>query len=363
MLLPKFSGCLLFVFMTTCLMNTMELSAQENRGVSANFSSRRTPATTNQAGWTNLQSNSSRRVAQLPPKPETTSSRNSNWTSLNSKSSRNPANWTSLQSNGKVEKSSRSQPVLRNSSVTKLVDRSFSDPNKFLPKANANRTVKSTITDQTRFVDPNKYLKAPQIAAPQRFMDPSKFLKQQPTSLRRRGVARQDAPRQEPSETMQKLEVSDLSAPIAAVPFQRLSEPAPLASANRQEMMKASKIGDPNVYVTANNYAEVVGASYFASSATWTAPNFHHRPLYFDDVNLERYGNTLPHQNVRSALRFFSTFPVLPYKMGAHAPCECVFTNYFERPGSCVPYQVHHEPLNGKGLFWQALTSAAIVIP
>ena len=52
---------------------------------------------------------------------------------------------------------------------------------------------------------------------------------------------------------------------------------------------------------------------------TWKASALCHKPLYFEEVALERYGHTvgLGLQPVVSAAHFFLTVPVLPYKMGS----------------------------------------------
>ncbi|MCA9172236.1 MAG: hypothetical protein KDB23_31440 [Planctomycetales bacterium] len=71
----------------------------------------------------------------------------------------------------------------------------------------------------------------------------------------------------------------------------------------------------------------------------WEAANFFHRPLYFDDTPLERYGQSVcpPLQPVISGTRFFLTFPVLPYKMGVDRPLDCVTSYGLYRPGNCAP--------------------------
>lgn len=77
----------------------------------------------------------------------------------------------------------------------------------------------------------------------------------------------------------------------------------------------------------------------------WEAPGLCHNPLYFEEVNLERYGYRWPCagvlQPVVSCGQFFATIPALPYKLVAESPCECVYTLGHYRPGSAVPYQVH----------------------
>ncbi|MCA9212663.1 MAG: hypothetical protein KDB27_06350 [Planctomycetales bacterium] len=71
----------------------------------------------------------------------------------------------------------------------------------------------------------------------------------------------------------------------------------------------------------------------------WQASNFLHRPLYFDDTPLERYGQSrFPVlQPVVSGAKFFGTFAVLPYKMGIDRTGDCVSSLGYYRPGSCAP--------------------------
>ena len=61
---------------------------------------------------------------------------------------------------------------------------------------------------------------------------------------------------------------------------------------------------------------------------TWTASGLCHRPLYFEDEQLERYGHSRRPlvQAVMSPAKFFLTFPVLPYEMGLYPPRECIYT-------------------------------------
>jgi hypothetical protein len=57
----------------------------------------------------------------------------------------------------------------------------------------------------------------------------------------------------------------------------------------------------------------------------WDAPCTVHRPLYFEEVNLERYGYGCCDclQSAASAAHFFGTVPALPYCMAADCPGEC----------------------------------------
>jgi hypothetical protein len=84
---------------------------------------------------------------------------------------------------------------------------------------------------------------------------------------------------------------------------------------------------------------------------TWKASSLCHKPLYFEDVQLERYGHEWGPlvQPVVSAAHFFGTLPILPYKMGLETPNECVYALGYYRPNSCAPYMI--EPL---GFTWRA---------
>jgi hypothetical protein len=70
----------------------------------------------------------------------------------------------------------------------------------------------------------------------------------------------------------------------------------------------------------------------------WAPTEFFHQPLYFDDVPLERYGQTRSRllQPAISGLHFFGSVAVLPVKMLADHPCRCISQLGYDRPGSCT---------------------------
>jgi hypothetical protein len=100
---------------------------------------------------------------------------------------------------------------------------------------------------------------------------------------------------------------------------------------------------------------------------TWTASALCHKPLYFEDVQLERYGHMLGPwvQPFASGAHFFLTVPILPYKMGLELPNECMYTLGYYRPGSCTPYMLDPIPLSIRaGLFEAgAWVAGAAIIP
>jgi hypothetical protein len=88
----------------------------------------------------------------------------------------------------------------------------------------------------------------------------------------------------------------------------------------------------------------------------WTASGLCHKPLYFEDVQLERYGHMAGPwvQPFASGAHFFLTFPILPYKMGLEPPAECLYTLGYYRPGNCAPYLFDPLPLSVRAALFQA---------
>lgn len=100
---------------------------------------------------------------------------------------------------------------------------------------------------------------------------------------------------------------------------------------------------------------------------TWSAPAIYHHPLYFEQVNLERYGQGPHHaiQPLYSAAHFFATIPKLPYHVATAPPSERVYTLGHHRPGNCAPYQWHRTRFSWKGVAVQGLATAgtAVALP
>ena len=132
---------------------------------------------------------------------------------------------------------------------------------------------------------------------------------------------------------------------------------APLAEAvyNRQ-------VADPNLTFLAN---AMPGADYrdrlIPTTKTWRTPDMVHRPLYFEQPNLERHGISKDRwQPIVSGAHFFTSVVFLPYKVGSQPFSECVYPIGEARPGDCVtPYRAPVE-FNRRGFLFQA-TRAGIV--
>jgi hypothetical protein len=102
------------------------------------------------------------------------------------------------------------------------------------------------------------------------------------------------------------------------------------------------------------------------SVSMWEAPAFCHRPLYFEDENLERHGRSFGLvQPAVSAAHFAGRGLVWPYLAGAFSPHECIYTLGRERPGSCAAYRLYRPPLSARGTAYQAaaVTGLSFVVP
>lgn len=106
---------------------------------------------------------------------------------------------------------------------------------------------------------------------------------------------------------------------------------------------------------------------FLETTMTFKASGSCHKPLYFEEVQLERYGHEWGPiaQPVLSSAHFFGNIAILPYKMGIHPMNECQYALGYYRPGSCAPWTVGPVPISLRGAWMQAkvVTGAAIALP
>jgi len=109
--------------------------------------------------------------------------------------------------------------------------------------------------------------------------------------------------------------------------------------------------GDDFPFECTGRHAPFQPRAWAQTTYLWKASGLCHKPLYFEQVQLERYGHDWGPvlQPFVSGAHFFATVPILPYKMGLQTPQECVYTLGYYRPGSCAPYMI--QPL---GFTWRA---------
>lgn len=95
----------------------------------------------------------------------------------------------------------------------------------------------------------------------------------------------------------------------------------------------------------------------------WKASALCHKPLYFEEVALERYGHTRRPllQPAISGVKFLASIPVLPYKMGLETPNECLYTLGYYRPGSCAPFLRYRIPWQRRAATFQAIAVTGLV--
>jgi hypothetical protein len=109
--------------------------------------------------------------------------------------------------------------------------------------------------------------------------------------------------------------------------------------------------GEPDTPFIARNFAHI--------HYCWEPTNMYHRPIYFEDVALERYGHTRHYllQPFVSGTKFAVQLLGLPYQMVLYPPCTRQYSLGYYRPGECVPYKYYQIPLNAEA----ALVEAGLV--
>ena len=91
-----------------------------------------------------------------------------------------------------------------------------------------------------------------------------------------------------------------------------------------------------------------------------------YQPLYFEQVNLERYGrNHGCLQPALSGARFFATIPLLPYAMTVHPPRQAYDWHWPYAPGWGAPKVRESSPLHWRGVAVEGafMAGAAALIP
>ena len=100
-------------------------------------------------------------------------------------------------------------------------------------------------------------------------------------------------------------------------------------------------------------------------SYSWEAPQLKYNPLYFEDPQLERYGNEVCIlQPFLSGARFYATIPTLPYQMMSegNGVCHTVYDFGYGRPGDCVPYALEVPEFSWTGALASGGWAFALVV-
>ncbi len=103
--------------------------------------------------------------------------------------------------------------------------------------------------------------------------------------------------------------------------------------------------------------ADYIARDFTMCTFTWKASGVCHKPLYFEEMQLERYGHSAGPlaQPLLSGAHFFASVALLPYNMGVYPPNECRYVLGYYRPGSCAPWMIRAFPLSRRGLAMEAL--------
>jgi hypothetical protein len=136
------------------------------------------------------------------------------------------------------------------------------------------------------------------------------------------------------------------------VPFAKLSDADWAAVADYWQIPATCSVGDnrlPNRH-------------WIPQTFTWTASALCHKPLYFENRQLERYGHTHGPvlQPIHSAAHFFVSLATLPYATAIHPPTECRYALGYYRPGNCAPWLKDPLPISLDGLRRQAFVTTGL---
>ncbi|QDT54897.1 hypothetical protein Pan44_29360 [Caulifigura coniformis] len=96
----------------------------------------------------------------------------------------------------------------------------------------------------------------------------------------------------------------------------------------------------------------------------WCASNLYHNPLYFEDVQAERYGQVKCNDFVQpfySVGKFGVQLIGLPYQMALDNPHDRRYALGYYRPGDCAPRLHYRVPLNARAAAASVPTYAGAV--
>ncbi len=136
-----------------------------------------------------------------------------------------------------------------------------------------------------------------------------------------------------------------------------------IAFNSMQQAVISRNVPDPNeTFVMTAMLGPEYADNYQLSTKTWRSPDMFHGQLYFEDANLERYGNSVGvFQPVVSGVKFFSTVAFLPYKIGQGRDEGCDYGLGHYRPGDCNPAYKKSLEISRRGAFYQALGVGVVI--
>ena len=105
-----------------------------------------------------------------------------------------------------------------------------------------------------------------------------------------------------------------------------------------------------------------VERNWIPQTFAWTASNLCHKPLFFENVQLERYGHSHGPftQPVQSVAHFFVSLATISYQAAIHPANECQYALGYYRPGNCAPWLKDPIPISLDGARRQVLTTTGL---
>ena len=130
------------------------------------------------------------------------------------------------------------------------------------------------------------------------------------------------------------------------IPYARLSDPDWAAISEYWRVPGECSVGR----------GRYVARAWVPQTFTWTASSLCHKPLYFENVPLERYGHSAGPfmQPVESTVHFFTSLFFIPYSTALNPPNECQYALGYYRPGNCAPWLRTPFPISLDGAKRQA---------
>ena len=129
--------------------------------------------------------------------------------------------------------------------------------------------------------------------------------------------------------------ITSIRAPIRSNPFAEARQSDP------RGLLADPELGEEKTFI--EKYSDANGGDNACLVAGYNSHRLRHNPLYFEEPNLERYGNELQFQRIVSTAKFFSNAALLPLKARHAHPCSKVPTFGHRRPGEFVPYRHYLE--------------------
>jgi hypothetical protein len=105
-----------------------------------------------------------------------------------------------------------------------------------------------------------------------------------------------------------------------------------------QKFQQTATLADP---IRTTRDADAATYMWNTHGYAWESASFCYSPLYFEQPNIERYGQGVgrPFASTVSAVKFGADIVTLPVALVCTPPWECSCTLGHHRPGNCAPYQ------------------------